>query len=425
MQPFERHPARLGELETCGSQLLTQAANAIENGDLTRRAYQPAIDSWDGMGAPELAAARDPVQSDCEGASHALAWASVVAQYWAGQVRAFNSVVDSIDTSPDYGASGVDGGPPSDAQIATARAAAQQQWWDAYHMQILDGGDRAAAMLRDGPTQEHIAELREVGLLAGADGLLPAVGHNIAGQYVPPVGGSWLDWALWGGGHTATLAVMGSELAMLRYERWYRPHWRQLSGSRWRRPAGPVPRSIQVRGYARGYLQPHWRDGLRLGDQRVTMGTYRYYRMHQQMRPGLGQNPAARAARDSLGRNTRWLGRGGAALSIGTATWDQWNRDTGRTDIDGTERVARAATRGVTVGGAAWAGAKGGAIAGAAIGSVLPGVGTTVGGVVGGIVGGIAGATIASGVASGVVDEVVDGVGNAAEAVGDFVGGLR
>lgn len=382
MQPFERHPADLGELETCGEQLLTQAADAIENGDMTRQAYQPAIDNWDGMGAPELAAARDPVQNDCQDTSHALAWAAVVCQYWSGQVRSFNDVVDSIDKGPHYGATGEDGGPPTDEAVAEARSAARRQWWEAYNTYILDGGDRVEAMLRDGPTQEHVAEARRLGVLPGPSlNPLPGIWGGIEGQLIPPDGdgyGGWFDQALWGVGRGQFLLGATSSLMDLRYRNYVRGHWRGT-------PSG-----------GRTYVNPYWR-----------------------MRPGMGSDAAARAAQARWASASRWASRGGGVLAFGTAAWNQWQRDTGRTDLDTGERVARTTTRGAMVGAGAAAGAKGGAVVGAAIGTAIaPGVGTAIGGVVGGVIGGVAGA----GVADKAADFAVEGVSKAWDGVKGLFG---
>jgi hypothetical protein len=134
-----------------------------------------------------------------------------------------------------------------------------------------------------------------------------------------------------------------------------------------------------------------------------------YKRAHQAMQDrnwsALPYKSASRAGWETAGK---WAGWAGGVVSIGTAGLDQWMRDSGRTDLDTTERVGRAAYRGTVAGGAAWAGAVAGAEVGGAIGSVLPGPGTVVGGVIGGVVGGVVG----SGAGNWVADHTVDWVGD-------------
>jgi len=127
--------------------------------------------------------------------------------------------------------------------------------------------------------------------------------------------------------------------------------------------------------------------------------------------------------------SARWATRfkvGGAALSLGTAAWSEWQDSAGRpTD----ERVGRTVVNSATVGGASIAGGALGAMAaGAALGSVVPGAGTVVGAAVG-----LVGAAIVGGAAGYVVDqfndslvdlggEVGDAVGDAWEEAGDVIG---
>lgn len=51
LQPFDKHPANVGALRQTASGLLDRAAEALDHAAATRRAYQPAIDNWHGMGA--------------------------------------------------------------------------------------------------------------------------------------------------------------------------------------------------------------------------------------------------------------------------------------------------------------------------------------------------------------------------------------
>jgi hypothetical protein len=407
VQPFDKHTANLGELESCGANLIGKAAEAIENGKATQRAYAPAIANWNGMCAPELQAAQQPVGTSAEQASHALAWAAVATRYWATQVRAFNTEVDAIVSrlnakGPTYGAEGTGGEPPTAGQVsaakASAEAAAKQEWWRAYNTYVVDGGTRAAAMLQAGPTEVNVAEARRVGALPPASlNPLPNIWDALKGEAVPPLDNplGWFATLMWGAGRGVFAGTTLSNAMDLRYRNRVRGHWRGT-------PNG-----------GRIWIEPYWR-----------------------MKPGLGSNPAARAAQARWSAAGKWIGRGGVVLAAGTSFLDQWTRDAGRTDVGTGERVARSATRGAIVGGAAWGGAalgaKGGALAGAAIGSAIPVLGTAAGAVVGGVVGGIVGGVVASGVANKVadyaveaVDDVGEALGDAADAVGDAVSSIN
>lgn len=148
--------------DACSS-LVRQAAASFQNGEATKQAYQPAVTSWTGSCAPDVGAANTPVQSSSAAASSSLAWAAVVTQYWGTQVEAFNAKVDHIVvpiSNPPAGQT------PEQAQLVLQQA--QTDWWDAYDTYIESGGDRAAAMLRDGPTEKNIGIAQSAGVLPGS-----------------------------------------------------------------------------------------------------------------------------------------------------------------------------------------------------------------------------------------------------------------
>lgn len=396
MQPFDKHPADVGALRQCGSDLLNSSVEAINNGEATRSAYAPAIGNWQGMCAPELAAAAQPVQDSATSTQYALAWAAAVTQYWGVQVEAFNTQVDAItanlasQATNDYGATGTAGEPPTDDQIADARAgvthAARQQWHQAHATYIEDGRSQAAAMLRDGPTEAHLLTLHDSGVLAG-HGFNPWPGMVSALQgLVTP--SSYL-------GSLGFAALVGniSLLGVVGFTSWT--------------------------SYIRfGAFKPRGPDG-RFISPRIAPWYMRFQERHWVA------TPYNSAPRNRWLTAAKWGNRAAGALAIGTSTLDQWSRDSGRNDLETDERVGRAATRGLVAGGAAWGGALAGAKVGAVLGSFGGPAGTVIGGVAGAVVGGVVGAGIGNEIADHVVDfggDVGDVVGDGVDAFGDFAG---
>ena len=173
MQPFDKHTADSGALQGCGAGLADHAAGALTTAGLTQRAYAPAVANWSGLCAPQLAAAPAPLAASAQAMSAALTWAGVVRHFWARQVTLFNQRVDEIvahlhSLGPTFGAHGADGKPPEADDVAAARAvatnAAKRLWWDAYDTYIDGGGDRTAAMLRQGPTLRNIRDIGDSGI---------------------------------------------------------------------------------------------------------------------------------------------------------------------------------------------------------------------------------------------------------------------
>jgi RHS repeat-associated protein len=84
----------------------------------------------------------------------------------------------------------------------------------------------------------------------------------------------------------------------------------------------------------------------------------------------------------------------GAGLTAIDGSRAQWAADKQRTDLSGTQKAARATSRGALAAAGGIAGAKGGAAIGGAIGGLFGGVGAPIGVVAGGIIGGAGGAAV-------------------------------
>lgn len=384
LQPFDKHPANVAALRQCGAELLELSAEAINNGEATRQAYQPAIANWDGMCSPEMVAAGKPVQQGSQQARHLQAWGAAAAQYWGTQVEGFNAQVDAItgglsgQAGNDFGATGTDGKPPTAGQVdqarAAATAAARQQWMQAHAVWIEDGRMRLQAMLRDGPTEAHLLELREAGVLPGHGfNPLPDI-WGAAKNLVLPAAylGSLGFGAL---GANLGLLGLGGAAAWATYGKYgaFKPMGYRAPGK-----FGYIARSAAP-WYAR-FQSRNWQA-----------------KKHQA------------ATRNKWLRVSKWGGRASGVLTVGVSAYDQWSRDSGRTDLNTTEKVGRSIARGGAVGVGAWGGAAAGATVGAAVGGP---VGAVVGGVVGGIVG--------SGVGEEVGDHIVDFGGDVADTLNPF-----
>jgi len=181
MQPFDKHQANVGSLESCGGELVTAGATGLQNGSMTREAYQPAITNVGGSCAPLVQTASDPMNAAADRANESLIWAAVVSRFWGTQVEKFNQKVDEITAAlaaqgPNYGVV-VPMGPPSPGSppdtstedIANAKAAAEaeakRKWWEAHGTYVQDGGERAASMLQGGPTGANLSTARDAGAL--------------------------------------------------------------------------------------------------------------------------------------------------------------------------------------------------------------------------------------------------------------------
>lgn len=198
------------------------------------------------------------------------------------------------------------------------------------------------------------------------------------------------DFGVWpkgeGAGWDLAAALGIGGLALGSYAGWattwkygrYQPTWGPFSAL----PRNHMARSLWAN-------DPWWRSMIRHGrDANYTA------------RPGMS---ATRGAWSTTGT---WLARGGAVLEGGLSGYDQWQADADNPALNGSERVARSGTVGVTTGLGAYGGAVAGAQVGAAIGSVFPGPGTAIGGILGGAIGGFAGSQAGQAVGDFVKDEV-------------------
>jgi hypothetical protein len=181
--PLMKHPGRPGDIRAHASSLTTESGKAIDQKAITDHAFNPATDNWDGIAAPELQAAPDPVRKSAHDLSSKLAWAAVPLNYWAHQIEAFNTEVDKISTSlttaagkdGHYGATGDSGKPPTDDQVSTAKATAvsgaDTKWYAAYNSFIVSGATAVAGMFKDGPTDANVKLANSVGAIPTTPGV--------------------------------------------------------------------------------------------------------------------------------------------------------------------------------------------------------------------------------------------------------------
>ena len=101
MEPFDRHSADPEVLESTAAELTRLASRALDERETTQRAFDPAVDNWAGVAAPELRAAGEGALRPAFIASSAVAWASVPLRYWATKVSGFNAKVALYETAYD------------------------------------------------------------------------------------------------------------------------------------------------------------------------------------------------------------------------------------------------------------------------------------------------------------------------------------
>ncbi len=190
LAPFDRHPADGGGLAQVGANLADQAAQAIDQSRLSLLAFQPAPQNWDGIAAPALRAAPQPVRQRAYAVSSALSWASVAVNYWASRIISFNQRVDQITAGLADGRSRIQADtnsavPGTPEQIAGAlqalEAQARKLWWLAYNADIVDGARTAASMLRSGPTSANVTAAVQVGLLPPGQRYTPLTPIQLSG----------------------------------------------------------------------------------------------------------------------------------------------------------------------------------------------------------------------------------------------------
>jgi hypothetical protein len=194
LTPFDRHPAETGLLEEAAGQLDRLAGLALsDHVSATTRAFDPAVQSWDGVAAPELREAGADVAEQAVRACGNVAWGAVPVRYWVTRVDAFNARVEELRATKEsleasqFGATGTGGNPPTLNEIAQARSTAlsplYSAWWTAYNDEILDGAAATARMYSEGPTDETLADARGAGLIGlrpGPAGIFAALWHEQA-----------------------------------------------------------------------------------------------------------------------------------------------------------------------------------------------------------------------------------------------------
>lgn len=254
----------------------------------------------------------------------------------------------------NYGATGTGGQPPTPGQIADARgaatAAARQQWMQAHATFIEDGRTQLASILRRGPTGQNLELLREAGVLPErVFDPFPEMLEALKGLVLPA-------------------AYLGQAGAYL------------LAGQQGLRALDALTLYM---GYARyGEFRP---VGFRNPNRAFGFLSPRHAQWYARMWGGnWAAKPGKSGPRSGWPRATKAVPVAGGALTAGTSGYDQWSRDSGRTDLGTTEKAARAAVRGGTVAVSSWGGAAVGGAAGFAAGSVP-------GGIAGAVVGGVAG----------------------------------
>ncbi|MGH3358956.1 MAG: hypothetical protein ACRDO7_09130 [Nocardioidaceae bacterium] len=388
--PFDRHRADTADLESCGANLVAQAAEGLNNGSLTKQAYEPAHTAVRGVCRPQIANADRAVQEGSKDVTAKLAWAAIASRYWGTQVTDFNAEVDRITSTlaTDLAVDDDD----HDGKKRELRQDAKAAWWRAHETFIENGRATTKAMLRDGPTRGHLQTAIDAGAMPPMEW---GVSFNdwwssFSGIFVPPYQKDLVDNGIWAGKTTTLVlafqAVWNMEFAGKRYlpVGWHRgPDGKLVYGNRF---AGS-PWSTRARA---------WADPNNWQDKRA------------------GSSAATRAA--SWATTLKWADRSFYALGFVGGAYDQWSRDAHRTDLTDTAKVARAGTRSVAVGAGILAGVKIGAT-----------VGTAIGGPVGTLVGaglGLALGALGSAYGNEIADWVVDDFGEAADMAAEKLGDL-
>ncbi|KRC65173.1 hypothetical protein ASE12_10590 [Aeromicrobium sp. Root236] len=162
LMPFEKHPADTGTMTASASTLEQKAAKCLDQKEITDKAYNPAVDSWEGICAPELRAAPKPIRDSAATANKQLAWSAVPINYAVGKVKAFNAKIGGFEADSEKPEP--EGGHPTQTNKSIAMAA----YREAYETDIVDGFSEAAGMFKDGPTDENIALAKAAGAIPNA-----------------------------------------------------------------------------------------------------------------------------------------------------------------------------------------------------------------------------------------------------------------
>lgn len=185
MEPFDTHPARPSTLRSRADEFMRLAEQAVDLEAVTSSEFRPATASWEGIAAPELRAVGNVVWQRAADVAESLAWTVAPLRYWADRVETFNNEAKRLRDRYEAVPAEVDaefqaryGDTPYElqheiddmrtAEIHQRRRDLERQWHELYDREIYQGARDTAAMLRDGPTWQHQALARRIGLFPAA-----------------------------------------------------------------------------------------------------------------------------------------------------------------------------------------------------------------------------------------------------------------
>lgn len=146
--------------------------------------------------------------------------------------------------------------------------------------------------------------------------------------------------------------------------------------------------------------------GLRVNTAAGTWASLPRHRVTRAYRPRhVARRPPSTRRVNWLEVTRKWNRHAGFVVAAGWGALDQWHQDSGRTDLDTEERVARAGYRGAVVGVGSLAGAELGSAVGGLIELAGGPVGVAIGKTLGGTAGGIAGYAVGDWIADKTVDQ--------------------
>jgi len=180
LQPLDQHPASPEALTASSSTLATQATTALDLKDTTTQAYAPVTANWSGIGEAEARQTAQQVSAEAVQVSASVATASVAVAEWARRVEDFNNEVRRIVSEVNSATSHFPPGELTPEDVTAIRAAARRrgeaQWHTAYDTHIVAGRAAVQQILLQGPTDDLILELFQLGLLPmSAVNLFPQV----------------------------------------------------------------------------------------------------------------------------------------------------------------------------------------------------------------------------------------------------------
>lgn len=177
LEPFEQHPADPATIRASGEDLMALARALIDQESLMLSVFRWLPAHWSGVASDELRNAPEPVSRAAQESVVRHSFGGAVLNYWAEQVESFNNTVLTIRATLNFTRSL----PLFDPETVTANA--RRDWRTAHNKYIVDGGERTAQMLAEGPTSANIAQLREFDVLPGGrDEVFPDLWREL----VPP-----------------------------------------------------------------------------------------------------------------------------------------------------------------------------------------------------------------------------------------------